>query len=301
MSKLEIMLNKEVFKPGEKVDGSLVLELTKNIKVKDAIVAIYGNEHTHITRTRSCGKHTQTVTYTEDAEIIDESQKLISQFDKTYQLDPYSKGKKTVLPTGQHVFKFSFQLPDDATPAYDGEHAEVNYEISAKIDTPWWFDLKGEKKFYVIPGDKQVQEMTKKLIQKKSSNSLLPQMLSPDVDLKVELENAELKREEYIKGKVIVINKSGKEIRNILLELYANEHAKAEGYTEDSEVMAQSLKIPVNQPELNYFEQSFKFLIPKDATPTLEGTYFSIDWYFRVGLDIAKAKDLEIETPIILL
>ncbi len=103
-----------------------------------------------------------------------------------------------------------------------------------------------------------------------------------------------------VEGKIVVTNNSGKSIRNILVDLYANEHAEAEGYTEDLTVMAQSWKIPITYSDLNYFEQTFKFSITSDAIPTIEKTYFDIEWYLRVGLDVAKAKDLEVEVPVTL-
>ncbi len=298
MSKLEIILNKETYKPGEKVEGNLMLELTKNTKVRDIIVSVYGNEHTHITRTHGSGKNSHTVTYTEDFDIIDESQSLLGQFDKTYQLDPYAKGKKTVLPSGQHNFKFSFTLPNDATPTYNGEHAEVDYEISAKVNVPWWFDVKTKKDLCMVPADALEETTSSMQINEKSGSKILPQILSPDINMTMHLSKTEFARGENIEGKVIVTNNSGKTVRNLLIDLYANEHAEAEGYTEDSTVMQKSWKIPVTYSDLNYFEQTFKFSVPSDAMPTIEKTYFDIEWYLTVGLDVAKAKDLEVETAV---
>ncbi|MDP2909161.1 MAG: hypothetical protein Q8N77_05125 [Nanoarchaeota archaeon] len=298
MSKLELILDKEVYKPGEKVEGSLLLDLKKDTKVRDVVISVYGNERTHITRTHGSGKNQHTVTYTEDVEVIDEPQSLIGQFDKTYQLNPYDKGKNIVLPSGQHNFKFSFQLPNDATPTYDGEHAEVKYELSAKVDIPWRLDIKQGKEIHILPKDASSEKGVSALIKEKSGSSVLPQALSPDIDMAVHLSKTELTRGEYLEGKVAVTNKSGKTIRNLKLELYANEHAEAEGYTEDSAVMNRSETIPVSQPELNYFEQNFKFQIPTGIMPTMQREYFNIEWHFKIGLDVAKAADLETEADI---
>lgn len=298
MSNLELILNKEVYKPGEKIEGNIILNLKKSTKARDIVVSVYGNEHTHITRTHGSGKNQRTVTHTEDIEVIDESQKLISQFDKTYQLDPYAKNKTTTLPAGQHSFKFSFQLPNDATPTYDGVHAEIEYEISAKVDIPWGIDIKTKQDLYVMPADASETTSSSAVLEEKSGSKVLPQALSPNINMNINLNKTCFKRGENIEGKVIVTNNSGKQVRNILVELYANEHAEAEGYTEDSTVMKQSWKIPVHQPEINYFEQNFKFQVPSNIIPTIEKKYFNIDWYLRIGLDVVKAKDLETETAV---
>lgn len=298
MSKLELVLSQESYKPGEKVEGNILLSLTKETKVRDILVEVYAEEYTHITREHGSGKNRHMVTHTEHVEIIDESQSLIGQFDKTYQLDPYTKGKNTILPAGQHCFKFSFQLPNNAAPTYDGEHVEVNYEIYAKVDRPWKFDLKTEDNIYVKPADAQETTTQSTTLEEKSGSKILPQALSPDINMSVSLNKNCFKRGEDLEGKIIVTNNSGKTIRNLLIDLYANEHAEAEGYTEDSTVMSKSWKIPITYQDLNYFEQTFKIQIPSDVIPTIEKTYFDIEWYLNIGLDVAKAADLETETPI---
>lgn len=299
MSKLEIILNKESFKQGEMIEGNIFLDLTKNAKVRDVTISIYGNEHTHITRTRNYGKHTQTVTYTEDVTIINESMHMVEKIAKyDVTLPSNCSGGKTNLQKGQYTIPFSFTLPEDATPTYDGEHAEVKYELSAKVDIPWGPDIKQGKEIRILPKDASSEEGMSALIKEKSGSSILPQALSPDIDLVVNLSKTELTRGEYLEGKVAVTNKSGKTIRNLKLELYANEHAEAEGYTEDSAVMNCTETIPVNQPELNYLEQSFKFQIPTGIMPTMQREYFNIEWHFKIGLDVAKASDLETEADI---
>jgi len=300
MSKLELVLSQESYKPGDKVEGNILLSIDKETKVRDIVIEVYGEEYTHITRTHGSGKNKRTVTHTEHVEIIDESQSLLGQFDKTFQLDPYAKGKNTILPVGQHCFKFSFQLPNDAAPTYDGSNAEVSYEIYAKADRPWRFDLKAEDNIRVIPADAKETTTQSTTLEEKSGGKIMPQALSPDIKMSVQLNKTAYKRGETIEGKLIVNNNSGKSIRNILLSLYANEHAEAGGYTEDSTVMETSEKVPVTYSDLNYFEQTFKIQVPNDIIPTMSKKYFNINWYLNIGLDVAKASDLETETDLII-
>lgn len=299
MSKLEIILNKESFKQGEKIEGNIFLDLIKNVEVRDVMISVYGNEHTHITRTRNYGNHTRTVTYTEDVTIIDESIRMTGKIAKYDVTIPFScSGGKTNLQKGQYTIPFSFTLPEDATLTYEGEHAEVKYEISAKVDIPWRPDIKQNKEIRILPKDDSSEKGVSALIKEKSGSSILPQALSPDIDMVVNLSKTGLIRGECLEGKVAVTNKSGKIIRNLKLELYANEHAEAEGYTEDSSVMNCTETIPVNQPELNYFEQNFKFQIPTGIMPAVQRKYFNIRWHFKIGLDVAKAADLVTEADI---
>lgn len=288
MSSLEIMLGKKAYQPGEKVDGQVILKLDKSTKARDVVVEIYGNEHTHITITRysPSTKTNTSTTYTEDVPLISKETSLLNKVSGR----PPKKDEQVVLTPNVHTIPFSFNLPKDATPTYNGEHAEVNYQVSAKVDIPWGFDVNNEKSFFVIPKEGIKGEGDPVTLEKQKGK----------INMSVELNRGNFKRGEYIKGRVKVKNDAGKEIRKILVDLYANEHAEASSYTEDSRVMHSSLEIPVDQPETNYFEQNFKIQVPYDVVPTLEKDFFNIDWYFEVGLDVAMARDVTRKTPIII-
>lgn len=292
MSSLEIMLGKEVYKPGEKVDGQILLKLDKRTKARDIAVEIYGNEHTHITRLETRvvpnGKGgvtttTVSVTYTEDVAVINEGTSLMEKAIGTYE-----PGKKIVLTPNIYTLPFSFTLPEDATPTYNGEHAEVYYNVSAKVDVPWWSDIDDKKSFRVIPEEGVAKEGEPIQLEAKKGQ----------IYMQVDLNKKDFKRGEHLEGKVKINNDAGKKIRKVLIDLYANEHARAEGHTEDSTVMRYTQEIPIDPPETIYFEKSFKIQIPHDAIQTINKRYFSIDWYFKAGLDIAMAIDLEKETSI---
>jgi len=295
MKKLEIMLDKDTYRPGEKIEGQINLNLDKGIKAKDITVDFYGEEETHITIRRSTGKSTTSTTYRENVEIINEGQSLIEKVSNS----PVQKGGKVELSPRKYTIPFSFTLPKEATPSYDGSHVDVQYRLSARVDIPWRIDIRGKKMVAVVSEEKEGTEESELKVQKKSGGNILPQFLSPDVEMNVSLDKSELKRGEELAGKVSVVNKSEKQIRKIILELYANEHAKARRYERDSSVMSHKWEVPIeNFSSVQTFDKEFNIKIPEDVIPTLKREYFSLDWFLKVRLDIAKAKDVKTETKV---
>lgn len=297
MNDLEIILDKTSFKAGEGVKGHINLNLNEEVKAKGIVVEIYGGEHTKVTRTHSMGKKTVTRTYTEDLDIINKKEIVTNQIITSPTTDDL------ILPIGQYNASFSFELPEDATPSYsEGSHASVEYVVSAKVDCPWKRDINDKTAIIVLPKDAASTDKSSFInLEEKSGSKWLPQFMSPKIEMAIELNKPDyFVRGDYIKGKIRVTNSSSKEIKNIMLELYANEYAKARGYTENSTVMKHRFKIPVNQPRINHFEQEFDFPIPQDIIPTLKRKYFSIDWYFEIGLDVEKAKDIVRRIPVVI-
>jgi len=286
MSSLEIMLKKDSFKPGDKVEGDVVLKLDKTIKARDIVVEIYGNEHTHISRTHGSGKNRRRVTYTEDVEVINQ---YVSLMDTAVSQGLTTKNDdKVTLRNGFYQLPFSFTLPEDATPTYEGVHAEVDYDISAKVDIPWRFDMKDSKGLYVVSEDDVITPIPAMIECKGGS------LLKPSIDLQLHLESKELKRGGEIKGKVVVLNNSGKKIRKIKLDLYANEHARASSYIEDSTVMSTEYELPLEKmyKTARMFEKEFRFGISDNIVPTISKDYFNITWFLDTSADVKMAADI---------
>lgn len=55
-----------------------------------------------------------------------------------------------MLPMGEHVMSFSFQLPSSALPSsFEGKLGHIRYWLEATVDRPWRFDYKTKRAFTV--------------------------------------------------------------------------------------------------------------------------------------------------------
>lgn len=54
------------------------------------------------------------------------------------------------MPAGEHYLPFSFSLPPDLPPSFEGDYGYIRYWAKATIDRPWKFDHHTKRAFSVI-------------------------------------------------------------------------------------------------------------------------------------------------------
>jgi hypothetical protein len=284
MTTIEITTDKETYLPGEEITGKLTITPTEPFTLRDIILAFYGSESTEITRSHynPATKTTQTTYYDEEAEITSDS-RSIADIVSTQEGLPSGQSQFTVEKP--HQIPFSFKLPEDALPTYDGECADVSYSIHAKIDIPRKSDVSAE-----IP----IEVLTKGNTAEEDSS---PEPLS-DNDVRVKLDKRTYRRGETIEGTVEMTNNAGKTVRGIELKLYSNEHAEAEDEEEDTTMHEYKMDAPIEETSSSYVTARFQFTIPEDVDPTIRGTYFSHEWCLEAKVDIKNAKDMHTSVDI---
>ncbi|XP_032828992.2 arrestin domain-containing protein 1-like isoform X1 [Petromyzon marinus] len=62
---------------------------------------------------------------------------VMEQYINEFQV-AWGKKSSGSLSIGKHSFPFSFKLPDDAPPSFDGKHGRVGYSVLAELDMPWY-------------------------------------------------------------------------------------------------------------------------------------------------------------------
>src|SRR5437870_4427427 len=109
---------------GEVIEGTVVIETTREVSSRGLYVDFTGTEETVITR--SAGK--TTVTYRSKATIV--------------QWRLPVRGEESIQP-GTYRYPFQFQIPLHALPSYAGRHASVKYILTARLDVPLWLTPSG--------------------------------------------------------------------------------------------------------------------------------------------------------------
>lgn len=70
--------------------------------------------------------------------------------DLRIHLWPNAPAPDEMMPAGQFVFPFAFQIPENAPSSFSGSHGSILYVCKAVIDRPWRFDSKCKVPFTVV-------------------------------------------------------------------------------------------------------------------------------------------------------
>uniref|UniRef100_A0A914PXD4 Arrestin-like N-terminal domain-containing protein n=1 Tax=Panagrolaimus davidi TaxID=227884 RepID=A0A914PXD4_9BILA len=60
------------------------------------------------------------------------------------------KNDEDLIPSGKHCFRFSFEIPSNCLPNFEGKHGHVRYLIKAEMHISLQFNLVNERTFYVL-------------------------------------------------------------------------------------------------------------------------------------------------------
>jgi hypothetical protein len=288
MKYFEIFLEKNIYSPGGRVNGSVILRNDKPISARDVTLKISGLERTSI----EVGDDEDSITY--------------HSYNYIFEITDILAGSGE-LPPGEHRSTFSFKIPEDSIPSYNGSNVDINYFVRAQVDIPFWFDLKAEKEFYILYHPDIIRSWAKPVSfasaefhsydSKYGSDMGLFGPKSPKPSFLIELDRDTYFVGEEITGRIIVKNKSDKTIRKVKLLLRAKEYAWADGYSryitkEKHKFKIQMYKISEGQPS------PFKITIPRDVRSSFKGMYSRLDWFIEAQLDIAFGFDIKAKQQI---
>lgn len=298
MKKLEITLEKNVYFPGEEVRGRVTLRIDNPVKMRNILLEIKGLERTSISvqersrrgrdkKDRYTTKHYHSTRY-----VIDLRTHL-------------AEGGE--LPLGVHTFPIHFQVPPNAIPTYSGKHANVSYLIKARVDIPWWFDVKAKKSFYVQLDPDIVRKMGKKIsaaskhfIRRHDALTLsqdYQDVEKPKPGLLVELDKDVYLAGEQINGRMTILNPKKKRIRKVDVVFMAKEYAWAQGYKKYITVEKHKSKIEADGI-MEGVPSSFSTPIPKKVKTSFSGSISHLNWFLTFNVDMAFAFDVKAKCPI---
>ncbi|CAO4387502.1 unnamed protein product [Caenorhabditis nigoni] len=143
-----IVFEQPEFTPGQNVTGRAVFQTSVAINARYLKICIHGAAHTKWNeseqRHRDCNGtsecYYETVQYASEIDYVSGS--IIAWSAKN--------GNNTLQP-GNHIFPFSFPLPVDCPPSYEGFHGHIRYSIRVELDRPWNFNKKEREYFKVVP------------------------------------------------------------------------------------------------------------------------------------------------------
>ncbi|MCL7413946.1 MAG: hypothetical protein M8353_10095 [ANME-2 cluster archaeon] len=273
---LEIQLDNNNYLPGNKVSGNLILDVDKATNVRSLNLHVEGKEKTSITV--STGK--SSVTYHEENTIIDIKQSFMSE---------------GIVQPGRYSEDFSFLIPEQALPTYEGRNAMISYEVKAWIDIPKHIDIKSRKKFMVRSLHKGSGGPTEAASQVQTDISYTKRKLEPTISVKLPFDH--YNAGETIRASVMHTNPTRRKIRKIGAELFSEEFARAKRNKRTQKLSVRKFSLPLENVYEGLFSV-FQIKIPENYNPSFEGLFSHNDVYLKFYLDMRWVRDIFVEVPI---
>ncbi|KAH7704203.1 Protein ARRD-7 [Aphelenchoides avenae] len=154
-----------VFYPGQLVQGQVIIRIAEPKKARSVVVHVSGKAKTHWTVSERYvdhhhdshhnhhhdsrighGTHSNHAGQTRYRTVHYSAEVAYMDFEMVVWHSDDNK-----LPAGTHTFPFSFPLPANCAPSFEGTVGFVRYKCTAKIDRPWKFDKSIMQMFTVLP------------------------------------------------------------------------------------------------------------------------------------------------------
>ncbi|EGT40843.1 hypothetical protein CAEBREN_00955 [Caenorhabditis brenneri] len=119
----EIEFEKEVYLPGEEVTGRAWISTNKDFKVKTVEITFAGKT---VTAWKSAKKAVETKTNLKGEETYVEMKHEVWAPDD----------EEHTFPAGDYEWKFSFELPKDCPPSFEGRFGFIRYSVLLHMDIP---------------------------------------------------------------------------------------------------------------------------------------------------------------------
>lgn len=256
---------------GEVIEGTVVIETTREVPSRGLYVDFSGAEETQITRGSGKSSHT----YRSTATLVQ------------WRLPLRGEGP---VPPGTLRFPFRFQIPVQAIPSYAGRHASVKYVLSARLDVPLWLDTVWKSEIFVFYDRASVRTYAQPVRFRSGGEG-------PEVY--VELDGNRFFARELI-GCRITLNRTGNaHVRKVYTRLIGGEWARADGQQETTETYRTEVDVPMEQIRVGV-PFAFEIPLPAELQSSYRGTYSYYSYVLQVGLDIAFGFDIVAQTPIVI-
>lgn len=129
-----------LYMPGEKVTGSLEIEVEEKLKIDSICLILKGFSKVRWYEQRSNGKSSYTVVYSEYEEYLNSNTILIEKQEKN----------DLFLEVGFYTYPFTFILPEAIPSSFEHSVGKIRYSLTGTVSIPWSFDKHTVRSFTVI-------------------------------------------------------------------------------------------------------------------------------------------------------
>ncbi|XP_051751441.1 arrestin domain-containing protein 3-like [Ctenopharyngodon idella] len=290
-----------IFTSGDIVEGRVVLEVTKEIKVNRFFVKLTGDANVSWTE----GSGDDETTYSDHERYFKLKQYFIQESSKKGQSEKNTtlvigETYGPVIRPGSHVFPFRFQLPQQNMPSsFKGFHGSVKYVITVKLKRPWKSSSTTCTELSFLPRNDGTNDH---LLQPLSGTEDKKMKLfgSGKMSMTVRTDKTGYMQGETIRVSVDVDNSSSRNVK-LKYSLKQKQKFKAEGKTKIKfKDIVKETKDRIPSGEKTKFIVDMN--LPRDLTVTIENCrIIKVQYKLKVYLDVSFAFDPTVKFPVVIL
>jgi hypothetical protein len=196
----------------------------------------------------------------------------------------------TTLVEGSHRVSAQFDLPPRCPPSYRSSVTTIRYELTVRVDIPWWPD-RSER--YLV-----------NVVAAPSSASGDPETFCTDgagpqgkaLYLEASLESAVIDHGGVVRGAVSVANLAHHRVRRVEIDLVVNERANDRAVS-PFDAQRYGLKLHEGAP-IEGEAIPFNIAVPKEAPPSFLGSIIEVNWHLVIRAVVALGSDVTLRIPI---
>ncbi|UMM19266.1 hypothetical protein L5515_014945 [Caenorhabditis briggsae] len=139
----------EVFLPGNPISGRVILMTSENYKARAVHLKLDGRAHTnwHEYETE---RHTDGNGNTENRQKKVDYSATVKYLETKILIWASFDGSNCLIP-GTYAWPFSYRLPSNIPPSFEGKYGYIRYSVTAEVDRPWRFDKTSKRCITVSP------------------------------------------------------------------------------------------------------------------------------------------------------
>jgi hypothetical protein len=255
---LDLELDRQVFRPGDLINGTVIVTPGKQMHLKEVIVSLQGEEIADAS----------SLTRTKILPFLNEVAML-----PLPSREAESPGK-SLLPGGTWQFPLHFTLPEKAPPTYASDTFKCAYYIKGRLDIPWAFDVIEKLHITIVPYEPVPAEPV-------PSEFTFEQ---EGFSARIEWEKNTLLAGETLKGSLHLNYSLEETPMAVTLEVRAQEHSLLPGVPLVRTIWNSTRELEIKDVESGYTMVHFEFPIPADAPFSHRWSIFEVAWEFLVTI-----------------
>lgn len=131
--------------PGQTVTGRVVININSAKKIRGINCKIKGEANTCWATDRQ--EHNQEGRYENESQTVTGHEEYFSMH---YYLLGSASASEMELPPGEHVYPFTFSLPNNLPSSFEHIYGHIRYTVKAILDRPWKFDQETKAAFSIV-------------------------------------------------------------------------------------------------------------------------------------------------------
>ncbi|XP_053510211.1 arrestin domain-containing protein 3-like [Ictalurus furcatus] len=290
------------FTNGDILQGTIVLQVSKEVKIDKLFVKCKGDANVHWTE--SNGTNNSDDSYSAHERYFKIKQILIWDNSKMEQngdiLVRHGETYKNLVMPGHHAFPFSFQLPRGNTPSsFKGSHGSITYALQARLSRSWKIPQTVTKEFTFVStfhgnGSHLMRPLSGSVDKK------LKLFTSGSVSIKASTDKEGYMQGERIKVETHIENSSSRALK-LKFKLEQNQMFIAQSrHKHAAKVIFKAVEDPIPPRSKKTFTSRLKIPSNLDQTIT-DCNIIKVEYMLKVYLDVPYARDPEIIFPVVII